>query len=91
MGRNVVKGIVTKVESVHGSLSFVTLIPMDDEKWSELTVPVYMKINRDIDGKPVDIITNETGLVWRDVEQEIVGSNFSYSVKLPKSQIKFIT
>jgi len=89
MRRNIVRGLVTRVEPINRFLTFVTLSPLEDE-WTETRVPVYLELPTDIVGKPVDIVTIHSGLFRRKVNQEVNGSNFSYSVKFAQSQIDAI-
>lgn len=96
MKRNVISGIVKKVEPVHKWLTFVTLDPIDDVGWAEARLPLYIDFRREKDqmrivGRPVDIVTTYDGFLGRRITQEISTSNFSsMSGPFSKAQIDAI-
>ncbi len=91
MRKNVESGIVAKVDQVSPNLTFLTLRPIADEGWISLTLPIYMSIPAsNVENRAVDIITVNKGFLGRTLSQEVLGSNFSYSVEISQSRIDSI-
>lgn len=90
--RNVVNGIVRKIEIPSGflPLSFVTLDPLD-QGWSETRIPIYFKISKEYMNRVVDIIRKEKGFFWnKELFQKIQSSNCSSEVSIKFSYINEI-
>ncbi|MEK6967348.1 MAG: hypothetical protein AABX51_01825 [Nanoarchaeota archaeon] len=88
MGKEVISGIVTKVENLSQHLSFVTLEPIAETGWSEMKTPVYMELDEDYIGRIVDIVTTRNGLFGGRFHQSIETANSSNSMDCPYHLIK---
>jgi len=90
MEKTVVSGIVKLVKKINKRLSFVTLTPIFNEGWSETKIPFYLGIEKDYEGKVVEIITERNGFFGRNFKQTLKGVGMSSSIEMPYSFVKKI-
>lgn len=86
MKEQIVRGRIRRVEPIHQYLTFVIIRTLTDDVFAEHKLPVYMRIP-DLSNQLATVRTTRRGWFGRNVEQEISGINFSYSVNLSQSLI----
>jgi len=85
--RTVDSGIVERIEKVEKYLTFVTLRPLDSDGIKK--IPLYFEIDPlDFRGRNVDIVSQRTGWLGLDFDQDIVSANMSDGVRMPYSMVK---
>lgn len=90
---NEVTGIVKKVEKINEYLSFFSLLPHPAtavKSWDETRIPVYVRINQDYTGLPVNIFTRRRGFLRMSFEQIVNTPNSSVEISMPYWMIKRI-
>lgn len=87
--KDLYRGIVVGIESFHDKLTFITLEPID-ESYVDMKIPLYMKLNPLYLGKPVDVVTERSGVFGGRFKQTIQASSLSNSVEMPYSLVKEI-
>jgi hypothetical protein len=91
MEREIVRGIVRKIENINKYLSFITIRTIEDESYKEIRVPFYMQVGEKYQGRVVDIITERKGLFKRKIKQTIHGADISSTIERPSYVVKCIS
>ena len=85
MAKEVISGIVEKIENIDEFISLVTLTRVFDEPWVQKRIPVYMPLRHEFKGKLVDVIseTDDIG----NYRQTVVCTEEKKSVKMSENHV----
>lgn len=89
MNRNitVASGLVTRVIALSRNVSSVTVFPVFDVGYTEISVPVYVPSSQEYLGKYVDIINSREGFRGRQFKQTVKSSDGESIIEIPYSVV----